>query len=101
MPCSSLRAVIRTGSAAAALAASALIGAAPSFAAGCRELWLERNGIYARKGYCFKTQNAIDYFGRGCFPPYGRLSGRQQRRVDAIKRQERQQGCPGSWSLPG
>jgi YARHG domain len=36
----------------------------------CDALWHERNTIYARNGYCFKTDRAIEAFGRGCFPPF-------------------------------
>jgi YARHG domain-containing protein len=31
----------------------------------CLQLWVERNSIYKAKGYCFKTQRAISYFGNG------------------------------------
>ena len=41
----------------------------------CNALWTERNSIYARNGYCFKTARARAVFGPGCFPPYGKLSG--------------------------
>ncbi len=59
----------------------------------CHDLWYERNRIYAARGYCFKTSRAINVFGRGCFAPYGRLSGAEQRRVGAIRGQERYMGC--------
>ena len=39
----------------------------------CGQLWYERNAIFAQYGYCFKTDQAINAFGRACFPPYGRL----------------------------
>jgi len=62
----------------------------------CYDLWYERNAIFARKGYCFKTQRARSVFGRACFPPYGQLSRFEQNRVDTIQRQERVRGCrPG------
>jgi YARHG domain-containing protein len=61
----------------------------------CEQLWLERNQIFADAGYCFKTERAIRVFGRNCVPPYGRLSGNAQARVDNIQRQERRNGCPG------
>lgn len=71
-----------------------LVGGAE--AASCYDLWYERNSIYARNGYCFKTQRARNVFGAACFPPYGRLSGYDQRRVGDIKAAERAQGCgPG------
>jgi hypothetical protein len=59
----------------------------------CYELWYERNRIFARKGYCFTTRRAIRTFGRGCFPPYGRLSGWEEDEVDEIKYWERRKRC--------
>jgi hypothetical protein len=33
----------------------------------CDQLWVARNSIYKARGYCFKTQRAIAYFGNlGC-----------------------------------
>lgn len=69
---------------------------APSMAQSgmsCEQLWYERNAIYAAKGYCFKTQRARNVFGRGCFPPYGKLTPGEQRRVSDIERWEVYQGC--------
>jgi hypothetical protein len=31
----------------------------------CQQLWVERNQYYKNHGYCFKTQQAITYFGNG------------------------------------
>jgi hypothetical protein len=59
----------------------------------CRELWYERNGIYAGRGYCFETRRARRVFGRRCYPPYGRLRGWERRVVNAIRRYERRRGC--------
>ena len=59
----------------------------------CEQLWYERNAIYAAKGYCFKTQRARNVFGRGCFPPYGKLTPAEQRRVNNIEQWEVYQGC--------
>ncbi len=59
----------------------------------CYDLWFERNQIFARNGYCFKTRKARAVFGAGCFAPYGRLSRAEQRRVDDIRMQERFSGC--------
>ena len=73
----------------------ALFGAGAR-AASCYDLWHERNSIYARNGHCFNTRKARSVFGAGCYPPYGRLTGYDQRRVASIKRDERAQGCgPG------
>jgi hypothetical protein len=62
---------------------------------GCDELWSARNQIYARNGYCFQTDRAISVFGRGCFPPYGKVYGREQRRINEMLYWERVKGCPG------
>lgn len=60
----------------------------------CGQLWYERNEIYARNGYCFKTARARSVFGPGCFPPYGRLNGWDKRRVAEIQAEEADLGCP-------
>ena len=60
----------------------------------CQSLWYERNEIYARNGYCFKTERARATFGAGCFPPYGRLSYGEKQRVDEIQAEEDARGCP-------
>jgi hypothetical protein len=60
---------------------------------GCQALWYARNAIYARNGYCFKTQQGISTFGRGCFPPYGQLSGYEAQRVQELQYWERTKGC--------
>jgi hypothetical protein len=59
----------------------------------CRELWYARNAIYARKGYCFKTERARAVFGPGCFPPYGELNGWERDRVNQLQYWEREKGC--------
>jgi hypothetical protein len=59
----------------------------------CGELWYARNTIYARRGYCFKSERAISAFGPGCFPPYGRLDGWEKDRVDELQMWERRKGC--------
>ena len=80
------------------LAANAF--ATPAVAQGtCQRLWVERNSIYKRAGYCFKTARARSYFGNaGCLydseaeVPLG--SG-QRARIARISRLERQLGCSG------
>jgi hypothetical protein len=57
------------------------------------ELWQERNAIYARNGYCFKTAKAIAAFGKSCFPPYGALQGPGRNRVAEISIWEKQKAC--------
>jgi hypothetical protein len=59
----------------------------------CDELWHERNAIYARNGYCFKTAKAIAAFGKSCFPPYGALQGPDRNRVAEISIWEKQKAC--------
>lgn len=59
----------------------------------CSQLWYARNEIYAANGYCFKTARARAVFGPGCFPPYGKLSGGEQRRVNTIQYWEARKGC--------
>jgi len=34
----------------------------------CDRLWYERNAIFARKGYCFRTRRAVRVFGYRCYP---------------------------------
>lgn len=59
----------------------------------CGQLWYARNAIYASKGYCFETQQAIRVLGRACFPPFGRLNRAEQREVETIRAWERRKGC--------
>ncbi len=68
-----------------------------AFAQSCGQLWHERNAIYKRAGFCFKTSRAIAAFGNaGCsydseyeLP----LSSNQRARVARIVRLEREFGC--------
>ncbi len=70
---------------------------APSYAATCQALWVERNTYYKGGGFCFKTQRAISYFGNaGCrFDNENAvpLSAAVRRRIAEIVAQERRQGC--------
>nr|WP_319389364.1 YARHG domain-containing protein [uncultured Cohaesibacter sp.] len=78
------------------LSGSGLVGEAHAQAyqnMTCGELWYARNSIYAQQGYCFKTARARQTFGPRCYAPWGRLTPRQQRRVDTIIYWERQYGC--------
>ena len=82
----------------AALLASLLGLATPPYAQNaaamsCGALWQERNTIYAHNGYCFQTPRAVAVFGRGCFPPFGKVSGSQADRVNELQYWERQRGC--------
>ena len=83
--------------AAVAMAFLALSGGA-SLAANyadmdCDDLWQARNQIYADAGFCFKTERAIDEFGKGCFPPYGKLSHYEAKQVQKIQYWESQNDC--------
>lgn len=65
----------------------------PVQAQTCEELWQERNAIFARKGYCFKSPRAQAVFGKGCFAPYGELSRAEEAEVKRIKRLEASKKC--------
>ena len=60
----------------------------------CYKLWYLRNSIFAQKGYCFTSTEAISVFGRRCYPPYGRLSRWEENEVESIRYWERRKGCP-------
>ncbi|MFG1417823.1 YARHG domain-containing protein [Xanthobacter sp. V0B-10] len=59
----------------------------------CRALWYQRNAVYAERGHCFKTADAIATFGERCYPPYGKLTAEQQRYVDQVQYWEARKGC--------
>ena len=75
------------------LEAGSIASAANYAGMTCGQLWYARNAIYAQNGYCFKTARARAVFGRGCFPPYGRLSNWEQKQVNDIMYWERRKGC--------
>lgn len=81
------------------LAAAMLLSLAPQARAqdACYDLWLERNSIFKRAGYCFKTARAIRQFGNaGCQFDDDRdlpLSQRDRNRVAYLVQQERAYGC--------
>ena len=82
-----------------AVAAIAMLFAvdAPALGFGrdrCADLWQRRNSIYASFGYCFRSPRAIAAFGRGCFPPYGRLPPDAAREVARLQALEARLGCP-------
>jgi len=78
---------------AAGLMAAAPAGAQQLSELSCKALWVQRNSIYAERGYCFKTKDAIAVFGKRCYPPYGQLSPDEQRYVDEIRYWEARKGC--------
>lgn len=59
----------------------------------CSQLWLARNSVFARDGYCFTSVQARAIFGKGCFPPFGELDSADQREVQVIKQWEGMHGC--------
>ena len=82
----------------AGFASVAITGIVPASAQesamSCYDLWYQRNSIYARYGYCFKTQRAISVFGPGCHPPYGNnMSPYDAQRVQQLQYWERSKGC--------
>jgi hypothetical protein len=63
----------------------------------CGQLWIERNSIYKQAGFCFKTRQAIEYFGNGgcryqndADIPF---SAADRARITQITRLERQSHC--------
>lgn len=82
----------------AALAGTAVVAVSTAMAQDvCRQLWIERNSIYKSYGYCFKTRDAIAYFGNaGCSYDYEGdipFSRYDRDRIARIRAQERQYGC--------
>jgi len=63
----------------------------------CGDLWYRRNAIFARNGYCFKTDRGIRVFGNhGCrFYAEGDvpLSRSERAEVEYIRALERRRGC--------
>ncbi len=60
----------------------------------CHGLWVARNEIYARNGYCFKTRRGRNYFGNaGCVTSNPRLSRTERRNVSRIEDAEYDFGC--------
>jgi hypothetical protein len=74
-----------------------IAGLAPARADVCFDLWVERNSVYKAYGYCFKTPQAINYFGNaGCQYDYEGdipFSHADKARILAIKKRERALGC--------
>ena len=63
----------------------------------CNELWVERNSFYKEKGFCFKTQRGISFFGNaGCKYDDVRdvpVSSSERGQISAIVAAERAKGC--------
>jgi hypothetical protein len=81
------------------LAAAIVVEASLStaYAQSCEQLWVQRNSIYKRAGYCFKTSQAIRYFGNGgCAYDDERdlpLSQGERAQISRIVGMERRMGC--------
>jgi len=61
----------------------------------CRNLWIARNEIYDRNGYCFQTTKGQAYFDNSDCRPNRKtnLSRRESQNVNLIKSWERRKGC--------
>lgn len=59
----------------------------------CEALWRARNAIFANKGYCFESSEGQAAFGKGCFPPFGKLTPMEEADVQRIKDVEAHQRC--------
>ncbi len=63
----------------------------------CGDLWYRRNEIFARNGYCFKTDRAIRTFGnQGCrfyVEADVPMSRAEREEVEIIRAIERRKGC--------
>lgn len=62
----------------------------------CEALWRARNAIFANKGYCFESPEGQAAFGKGCFPPYGKLTPAEEADVQRIKDVEAHRQCPAT-----
>ncbi|MEM7193265.1 MAG: YARHG domain-containing protein [Pseudomonadota bacterium] len=63
-------------------------------AQSCYDLWYARNAIFYANGYCFKSQLGKQTFNNAdCYTSNPKLSPGEQRRVDAIRAEERRRGC--------
>jgi hypothetical protein len=84
---------LAVGAALVPLAASAT----PVDALSCHELWVKRNWIYKKNGYCFKTAKARSYFGNaGCYiddESDVSLSKSERKRVLSFRHWEEVNGC--------
>ncbi|HML29332.1 MAG TPA: YARHG domain-containing protein [Hyphomicrobium sp.] len=97
-------AVKRASGAAAVVAFAVMVGSASAAAADvCEALWRARNAIFANKGYCFESPEALAVFGKGCFAPFGKLTASEEADVQRIRDVEAHQRCaavpPGSSGL--
>ena len=81
-----------------ALVVAATVDVSTASAQDCGALWVERNTYYKHAGYCFRSRQAIEYFGNGgCYihnEARVRFLPHIRRRIDDIMRLERVLGCP-------
>lgn len=62
--------------------------------ASCDDLWYERNAIFDRNGYCFKSARGKSVFDNSdCYTSNPSLSNSERNRVNEIKRLESRMGC--------
>jgi hypothetical protein len=63
----------------------------------CGDLWYRRNEIFARNGYCFKTDRAMRVFGnQGCrfyVEADVPMSRTEREEVEILRAIERRRGC--------
>ncbi len=63
----------------------------------CGDLWYQRNAIYARNGYCFKTDRGLRVFGNANCTFYAEgdvpMSQGERQLAATIRDIERQKGC--------
>ena len=60
----------------------------------CQDLWVARNELYHRGGYCFKSRRGRNFFGnQGCYTKSPRFSRTERNNVARIKRWEGRLGC--------
>ena len=63
-------------------------------ALNCHKLWLARNEIYYRKGYCFKSEKGIRIFNNAnCTSPFVRLTSLESRNKRTIRTWEIRKRC--------
>lgn len=71
-----------------------LSGAVRSSGPSCDELWYERNSIFDRKGYCFKTARGKNTFDNSnCYTSNPTLTASEKNRVNELKSMESRMGC--------
>jgi hypothetical protein len=80
------------------LAAPVLPAAAQGlWSLSCGDLWYQRNAIFARNGFCFKTDRAMRVFGNANCTYYVEadvpMSQDERQQVGIIRDIERQKGC--------